>query len=60
MILFALPLNLLFIINYVDMLQIVKQRDTKEKREDDYIPADISRKILNMAHEQQVVVGGVA
>ena len=28
-ILFALPLNLLFIINYVDMLQIVKQRDTK-------------------------------
>ena len=29
MILFALPLNLLFIINYVDMLQIVKHRDTK-------------------------------
>ena len=36
----------------------VKQRETKEKREDDYIPADISRKILNMAHEQQVGVEG--
>ena len=36
----------------------VKQRESKEKREDDYIPADISRKILNMAHEQQVIVDG--
>ena len=34
----------------------VKKRNEKEIKEDEYIPADLSRKILNMAHEQQVVV----
>ena len=34
----------------------VKKRNEKEVKEDEYIPADLSRKILNMAHEQQVVV----
>ena len=32
----------------------VKKRNEKEIKEDEYIPADLSRKILNMAHEQQM------
>lgn len=35
----------------------VKRREEKEIKEDEYIPADISRKILNLAHEQQVGLG---
>ena len=35
----------------------MKRREEKEIKEDEYIPADISRKILNLAHEQQVGLG---
>lgn len=31
----------------------IKRREEKEVKDDEYIPADISKKILNMAHEQQ-------
>lgn len=33
----------------------IKQRNKKDAKEDGYIPSDISRKILNMAHDQQVL-----
>ncbi|KAK8831870.1 hypothetical protein WA577_001927 [Blastocystis sp. JDR] len=34
----------------------IKRKKEKEEKDDAYIPADLSRKILNMAHDQQMEV----